>query len=117
MGKRQATGRSGSGFVTLPESFEFGLKAKDLMISAILDFGTNTFNLLIAERKERGFNILLSRKQPVKLGRGGIQVNQLTPDAIERGFVAITIRLPGPKAPVMTAFVTAPTLFVLPTLR
>jgi exopolyphosphatase/guanosine-5'-triphosphate,3'-diphosphate pyrophosphatase len=59
------------------------------MITAILDFGTNTFNLLIAERKERGFNILLSNKQPVKLGRGGIQVNRITPDALERGFVAI----------------------------
>jgi exopolyphosphatase/guanosine-5'-triphosphate,3'-diphosphate pyrophosphatase len=59
------------------------------MITAILDFGTNTFNLLIAERRERGFNILLSRKQPVKLGRGGIQENRITPDALERGFVAI----------------------------
>jgi len=59
------------------------------MITAILDFGTNTFNLLIAERQERGFKILLSRKQPVKLGRGGIQVNRITPDALERGFIAI----------------------------
>jgi len=59
------------------------------MITAILDFGTNTFNLLIAERRERGFKILLSSKQPVKLGRGGIQVNMITPDAKERGFVAI----------------------------
>ena len=59
------------------------------MITAILDFGTNTFNLLIAERRERGFKILVSRKQPVKLGRGGIQVNRITPDALERGFVAI----------------------------
>jgi exopolyphosphatase/guanosine-5'-triphosphate,3'-diphosphate pyrophosphatase len=59
------------------------------MTTAILDFGTNTFNLLIAERKERGFTILISSKQPVKLGRGGIQVNRITPDAIERGFVAI----------------------------
>jgi exopolyphosphatase/guanosine-5'-triphosphate,3'-diphosphate pyrophosphatase len=59
------------------------------MITAILDFGTNTFNLLIAERKDRGFNILLSSKQPVKLGRGGIQINRITPDAMERGFVAI----------------------------
>jgi len=59
------------------------------MITAILDFGTNTFNLLIAERQERGFKILVSRKQPVKLGRGGIQVNRITPDAMERGFIAI----------------------------
>lgn len=59
------------------------------MITAILDFGTNTFNLLIAERKDRGFNILHTSKQPVKLGRGGIQMNRIAPDAIERGFVAI----------------------------
>ena len=59
------------------------------MITAILDFGTNIFNLLIAERKERGFTILLSAKQPVKLGRGGIHINRITPDAIERAFVAI----------------------------
>ncbi|MCK4880034.1 MAG: hypothetical protein KAS82_05210 [Bacteroidales bacterium] len=59
------------------------------MITAILDFGTNTFNLLIAERKERSFNILHSSKQPVKLGKGGIQANRITPDAFERGFVAI----------------------------
>ncbi len=59
------------------------------MSIAILDFGTNTFNLLIAERKGRGFHILHASKQPVKLGRGGIQFNRLTPDAFERGYVAI----------------------------
>jgi exopolyphosphatase / guanosine-5'-triphosphate,3'-diphosphate pyrophosphatase len=59
------------------------------MITAILDFGTNTFNLLIAERKERSFNILHTSKQPVKLGKGGIQSNRIAPDAFERGFVAI----------------------------
>lgn len=60
------------------------------MLVAILDFGTNTFNLLIAERKDRSFKIIHSSKQAVKLGRGGIQVNRITPDAFERGFVAIT---------------------------
>lgn len=59
------------------------------MTTAILDFGTNTFNLLIAERKERSFNILHSSKQPAKLGKGGIQSNRIAPDAFERGFVAI----------------------------
>jgi len=59
------------------------------MTIAILDFGTNTFNLLIAERKERSFRVIHSSKQPVKLGRGGIQINRITPDAFERGFVAI----------------------------
>lgn len=60
---------------------------------AILDFGTNTFNLLIAERKDRSFTILHASKQPVKLGRGGIQINRLTPDAFERGFIAINNHL------------------------
>jgi exopolyphosphatase/guanosine-5'-triphosphate,3'-diphosphate pyrophosphatase len=59
------------------------------MTTAILDFGTNTFDLLIAERKERSFNILHTSKQPVKLGRGGIEANRITPDAMERGYVAI----------------------------
>jgi len=59
------------------------------MTLAILDFGTNTFNLLIAERKDRDFEILHVSRQPVKLGRGGIQMNRITPDAFERGFVAI----------------------------
>jgi exopolyphosphatase/guanosine-5'-triphosphate,3'-diphosphate pyrophosphatase len=59
------------------------------MITAILDFGTNTFNLLIAERRERGFAILNSSKQPVKLGKGGIQANRIAPEAFERGFAAI----------------------------
>jgi len=59
------------------------------MAIAILDFGTNTFNLLIAERKDHGFDILHAGKQPVKLGRGGIQINRITPDAFERGFIAI----------------------------
>ena len=31
---------------------------------AILDFGTNTFNLLIAERKDRSFNIIFTSKEP-----------------------------------------------------
>ena len=56
---------------------------------AILDLGTNTFNLLIARRKSRGFEIIYSGKQPAKLGRGGIHMNRITPDAFERGFVAI----------------------------
>ena len=56
---------------------------------AILDFGTNTFNLLIAERRERSFKVLHSSKQPAKLGRGGIHINRIAPDAFERGFIAI----------------------------
>lgn len=56
---------------------------------AILDFGTNTFNLLIAEQTGSGFRVLYDGKQPVKLGKGGINKKVITPDAMERGFAAI----------------------------
>ena len=53
---------------------------------AILDFGTNTFNLLIAERDGNSFKRLYNGKQAVKLGRGGIHKGMLTNDAMERGY-------------------------------
>lgn len=59
------------------------------MPTAILDFGTNTFNLLIAEKKGDGFDILYSGKEGVKLGRGGIKDRIITVEAMERAFHAI----------------------------
>ena len=56
---------------------------------AILDFGTNTFNLLIATQEGSGFRVLYDGKQPVKLGKGGIGKRILTREAMERGFSAI----------------------------
>lgn len=56
---------------------------------AILDFGTNTFNLLIAKSKGDTFQRLYSGKQAVKLGRGGIHKRTITDEAMERGFTAI----------------------------
>jgi len=57
---------------------------------AILDFGTNTFNLLIADDQENSsLNYLHSSKEPVKLGKGGISSRILQPDAIERALIAI----------------------------
>jgi len=40
---------------------------------AIIDCGTNTFNLLIADLKPGSFDILFTLKTPVKLGEGGIE--------------------------------------------
>jgi exopolyphosphatase / guanosine-5'-triphosphate,3'-diphosphate pyrophosphatase len=56
---------------------------------AILDFGTNTFNLLIAEKTGNTFKVLYNGKEPVKLGKGGINKGFITPEAMERGFTAI----------------------------
>ncbi len=57
---------------------------------AILDLGTNTFNLLIIEAGtgNRG-NIILSRKEPVKLGEDGITRGMISERAFARGLAAI----------------------------
>jgi exopolyphosphatase / guanosine-5'-triphosphate,3'-diphosphate pyrophosphatase len=60
------------------------------MRAAVLDLGTNTFNLLIAEKTdEKGFKILLNTKIPVKLGEGGINTGEILHAAYKRGIVAI----------------------------
>ena len=57
--------------------------------SAIIDLGTNTFNLLIIEFTDSGYHILYKNKIPVKLGEGGIEKGILTSLAIERGMSAL----------------------------
>lgn len=60
------------------------------MLVAIIDLGTNTFNLLIAQLlPPKTYHIKYSTKLPVKLGKGGINKNQLMPEAIERGIAAL----------------------------
>ncbi|MEX1002907.1 MAG: hypothetical protein WDZ35_12390 [Crocinitomicaceae bacterium] len=58
---------------------------------AIIDLGTNTFNLLIVDKKPNGFDKLHSDKEGVGLGLGGINENRLAPDAMQRGIE--TLRL------------------------
>lgn len=52
---------------------------------AAIDLGTNTFNLLIIEERNRVPKLLLSTKEGVALGMGGINENQITYDAWVRG--------------------------------
>lgn len=57
---------------------------------AIIDLGTNTFNLLIADTKEKGgFTIMHNSKEGVKLGEGGINNKYITAPAMQRGIAAI----------------------------
>jgi exopolyphosphatase/guanosine-5'-triphosphate,3'-diphosphate pyrophosphatase len=57
---------------------------------AVLDLGTNTFNLVIAEDKgDSSFRILHSSKIPVKLGEGGINQGEIVQAAFERGVNAV----------------------------
>jgi len=56
---------------------------------AVIDLGTNTFNLLIASAGNNGrYQTELSSKHPVKLGKGGINSQTILPEAMERGLVA-----------------------------
>lgn len=57
---------------------------------AVIDLGTNTCNLLIAESLTKGeFVTLYEGKEAVKLGLGGIHKQLLLNDAIERGLNAL----------------------------
>ncbi|TDG36315.1 exopolyphosphatase [Pedobacter changchengzhani] len=52
---------------------------------AVIDLGTNTFHLLIAEIKNHQFSILYKTNVPVKLGEGKINDNLIIPEAFKRG--------------------------------
>ena len=56
---------------------------------AVIDLGTNTCNLAIAEIKGDDYQILYQGKVGVKLGKGGINKNILTNEAVERAISAL----------------------------
>lgn len=57
---------------------------------SVIDLGTNTFNLLIADiGVDRAYKIVFSSKLPVKLGKSGMDKKEIRPDAITRGMNAI----------------------------
>ena len=56
---------------------------------AIIDMGTNTFHLLLAELTAVGFTITYREKVPVKIGMGGINQGFITAEAIERALVTM----------------------------
>src|SRR5690554_4040555 len=57
---------------------------------AIIDMGTNTFNLLVVDVPHTGgYEILHSDKISVKLGEGGINQKLITPQAFQRGLDAV----------------------------
>lgn len=57
---------------------------------AVIDLGTNTFNLLVAETDIfGGFETLYNEKLPVKLGEGGINKGFITQEAFIRGLEAL----------------------------
>ncbi len=57
------------------------------MRRAVIDLGTNTFNLLIADTQTR--QVLFQTKEGVALGMGGINEKRISPSAIQRAFDAL----------------------------
>ena len=56
---------------------------------AVIDLGTNTFHLLIAEIKQNNFDVIYKTNVPVKLGEGKINENVIIPVAFERGLACL----------------------------
>lgn len=56
---------------------------------AIIDLGTNTFHLLVADEKDAGYHVVHRDRLPVKIGMGGINRGLITPDAIQRALLAL----------------------------
>ncbi len=63
------------------------------MLAAVLDLGTNTFNLLIAELLDGKMRAIVRTREVVKLGEGGLAENRITSTAFERGIRAIANHL------------------------
>src|SRR5687768_5729519 len=56
---------------------------------AIIDLGTNTFHVLIAEQGAYGYNIIYRDRLAVKMGMGGINDGFITEGAIHRTLLAM----------------------------
>jgi len=56
---------------------------------AIIDMGTNTFHLLVAQVQSNHYEILLRERVPVRIGVGGINQNIITPTGMKRAVEAL----------------------------
>src|SRR4051812_36750763 len=52
---------------------------------AVMDLGTNTFHLLIAEGDIHNYSEIVHITEAVKLGEGGINKGYILPEAFQRG--------------------------------
>lgn len=58
-------------------------------MKAIIDLGTNTFHLLIADVNGTKITVYEKVQVPVKIGRGGVHKNRLADDAMQRAMNAL----------------------------
>ena len=59
------------------------------MRKAVIDLGTNTFNLLIVQVNEGEIQVLHNEKEGVALGMGGINNQMISPKALDRALNAL----------------------------
>lgn len=59
------------------------------LIGAVIDLGTNTFNLAVGQRSAAGLQLLHTQSLPVGLGKGGIQRGLITSEAQMRALDAL----------------------------
>ncbi|MEZ4791387.1 MAG: hypothetical protein R2811_15430 [Flavobacteriales bacterium] len=61
------------------------------MTKAVIDLGTNTFNLLVYEKPWGALlRVIHAEERPVFLGRGGIEQGMITTEAMQRGIEVLT---------------------------
>lgn len=56
----------------------------------IIDLGTNTFHLLIAEQNSGRFKTVFHESRPARIGMGGINRRIITPEALDRALNVLT---------------------------
>lgn len=59
------------------------------MKQAVIDLGTNTFHLIIAQKTPAGVQILFRESRAAKIGMAGINQGLILPEAIERALVVL----------------------------
>jgi exopolyphosphatase/guanosine-5'-triphosphate,3'-diphosphate pyrophosphatase len=59
-------------------------------MKAVIDLGSNTFNLLIADIKNNQLNVAVNLEFPVKIGKGGLVNNIITDSAMQRALTALS---------------------------
>ena len=69
------------------------LKPFETLKYAVLDCGTNTFNLLVVEWRDETLSTIYNKKFPVKIGKGGIHKGYITEDALDRAEKAIAFHM------------------------
>ena len=55
---------------------------------AVIDLGTNTFNVVVADVTTEGFKVIHNSKEGVALGMGGINEGMIAPEAMKRALKA-----------------------------